>query len=69
MRCGKRNCRCIQGQLHGPYLIVKHYAGYNSVSNQRITRTCYIGKRKKFMFDERKRIAMLLKKYEKGKGI
>jgi hypothetical protein len=39
------------------------------VRDQRITRTCHIGRRKKLTLEERRRIAMLLKKYEEGRRL
>jgi hypothetical protein len=38
VRCGKENCRCAQGDLHGPY----YYAYW---SEEGKTRTQYIGKK------------------------
>ena len=69
VRCGKENCRCARGRLHGPYLVVKHYTGYDRVRDQGITRTCHIGRRKELTLGERRRIAMLLKKYEGGRRL
>ena len=38
VRCGKENCRCAEGDLHGPY----YYAYW---SEEGKTRTQYIGKK------------------------
>ena len=45
-RCGKQGCRCVRGHLHGPYLMVRHYAGYDreDPKHGRRTRRCYIPK-------------------------
>lgn len=43
-RCGKHGCKCRKGHLHGPYLVVRHYAGYDrdDPKHSRRTRRCYI---------------------------
>ena len=45
-RCGKQGCRCVRGYLHGPYLVVRHYTGYDreDPKHTRRTRKCYIPK-------------------------
>ncbi len=45
VRCGKRNCRCNQGQKHGPYA----YASYRDQDGR--VRTVYWGKEPKLPAD------------------
>lgn len=45
VRCGKSNCRCIQGQKHGPYA----YASYRDEEGR--VRTVYWGKQPKLPAD------------------
>jgi hypothetical protein len=62
MRCGKPNCKCARGQLHGPYPFVEHYLGYDTSKRRHKSERCYLSK-KRLQEQEWRRIVALLSAY------
>ena len=61
-QCGKANCKCASGQLHGPYPFVEHYLGYNAEKRRHRSERCHLSK-KKLQEQEWRRIVALLGAY------
>ena len=45
MRCGKKNCKCMLGRLHGPYPFVEHHQGYDKRRHHSTWHRCFLSKK------------------------